>query len=123
MGLDQATLALQFEKRPTPPLRALLNHKKCENSPLADKDHPYCPVARNFAGFAEQFKDTVSHENVTVVVTTEEQQYSKTTTIQQRLGALIGIIMTTSGCPITEHLKPMTKMTGMNFFLKSAAAA
>jgi len=107
--LDQATLALQFEKRPTPPLWALLNHKKCENCPLSDKEHPYCPVARNFADIAEQFQDMVSHENVSVVVTTEERQYSKVTTIQQGLSPLIGIIMTTSGCPIMAHLKPMVR--------------
>ncbi len=109
MVMDQATLALQSEKRPTPPTWALLNHKKCENCPLADKDHPYCPVALNFADIAEQFKDMVSHDNVSVVVKTEERTYSKTTTIQQGLSPLIGIIMTTSGCPVMDHLKPMVR--------------
>ncbi|MCK9418214.1 MAG: hypothetical protein M0R70_02410 [Nitrospirae bacterium] len=109
MVLDQTTLDLQVEKRPAPPPWALLNHKKCENCPLADREHPYCPVARNFADIAEQFKDLVSHEHVTVVVTTEERQYSKATTVQQGLSPLIGIIMTTSGCPIMDHLKPMVR--------------
>ena len=109
MVLDQATLALQIDKRPTPPLWANLNNKKCENCPLSDKEHAYCPVALNFADIAEQFKDMVSHENVSVVVTTEERQYSKMTTIQQGLSPLIGIIMTTSGCPIMAHLKPMVR--------------
>jgi len=62
-----------------------------------------------FTDIAEQFKDMVSHENVSVVVTTEERQYSKMTTIQQDLSPLIGIIMTTSGCPIMAYLKPMVR--------------
>jgi len=51
----------------------------------------------------------VSHEGVAVTVTTEERMYTKDTTIQQGLSPLIGIIMTTSGCPIMEHLKPMVR--------------
>ncbi len=109
MVMDQATLALQSENRPSPPLWAHLNNKKCENCPLADKEHPYCPVALNFADIAEQFKDMVSHDNVSVVVKTAERTYSKITTIQQGLSPLIGIIMTTSGCPVMDHLKPMVR--------------
>lgn len=109
MALDSATLALQLGKRPNPPLWTLLSHKKCENCPLVEKDNLYCPVALNFADIAEQFKDLVSHENVDVVVATGERTYSKSTTIQQGLSPLIGIIMTTSGCPIMDHLKPMVR--------------
>ena len=109
MVLDRATLALQLEKRPNPPLWALLTHKKCENCPLNEREHLYCPVALNFADIAEQFKDIVSHENVDVTVATEERTYSRSTTIQAGLSPLIGIIMTTSGCPVMAHLKPMVR--------------
>jgi hypothetical protein len=109
MVLDRATLALQLEKRPNPPLWALLTHKKCENCPLNEREHLYCPVALNFADIAEQFKDIVSHENVDVKVAVEERTYSKSTTIQAGLSPLIGIIMTTSGCPVMAHLKPMVR--------------
>ncbi len=109
MVLDRATLALQLEKRPNPPLWALLTHKKCENCPLSEREHLYCPVALNFADIAEQFKDIVSHENVDVTVAVEERTYSKSTTIQAGLSPLIGIIMTTSGCPVMAHLKPMVR--------------
>ena len=107
--LDAQTLGLMLEKRPDPPLWVLLNHKKCENCPLDERKHPYCPVALNFSDIAEQFKDMLSHEKVSVIVTTDERTYSKVTTIQQGLSPLIGIIMTTSGCPVMEHLKPMVR--------------
>jgi hypothetical protein len=109
MILDRDTLSLTVERRLDPPLWTLLNHKRCENCPLDTKEHVYCPVALNFTEIAEQFRDMVSYENVSVTVTTEDRIYAKDTTIQQGLSPLIGIIMTTSGCPIMEHLKPMVR--------------
>jgi hypothetical protein len=109
LRLDPETLALMLDKRPDPPPWTLLNHKKCENCPLDEKKHVYCPVALNFADIAEPFKDMLSYEKVNVTVTTEERTYTKETTIQGGLSPLIGIIMTTSGCPIMEHLKPMVR--------------
>jgi len=109
LNLDRDTLRLELARKPNPPLWALLNHKKCEKCPLNDREHLYCPVALNFVDIAEQFKDLVSHEDVVVTVTTEERIFAKDTTIQQGLSPLIGIIMTTSGCPILEHLKPMVR--------------
>lgn len=107
--LDKQTLALKLDKKTEPPLWTLLNHKRCENCPLDEKKHLHCPVALNFAYIAEPFKDMLSHENVSVTVRTAERTFSKETTIQMGLSPLIGIIMTTAGCPIMEHLKPMVR--------------
>lgn len=109
INLDRETLALQLERKPEAPLWALLNHKKCENCPLDVKSHAHCPVALNFVDIAEQFRDLVSHEEVTVTVTTAERSYEAKTTVQQGLSPLIGIIMATSGCPVLDHLKPMVR--------------
>jgi hypothetical protein len=107
--LDRDTLGLAVVQKHEPPVWALLNHKKCEICPVEEKTHLYCPVALNFVDIAEQFKDVVSHEEASVTVTTEERVFAKNTTIQAGLSPLIGIIMTTSGCPIMEHLKPMVR--------------
>lgn len=107
--LDRKTLAFIPGKRLDPPLWALLNHKQCALCPLDVASHAYCPVALNFADIAEQFKDMVSHEEVNVTVTTEERIYSRNTTVQLGLSPLIGIVMTTSGCPAMEKLKPMVR--------------
>jgi hypothetical protein len=109
LNLDRKTLLLQKGKHRHPPLWALLGHKQCEICPLEVKDNLYCPVAVNFVDIAEKFKDFVSHEDVVVTVTTADRIYAKNTTIQQGLSPLIGIIMTTSGCPVMEHLKPMVR--------------
>jgi Domain of unknown function (DUF6901) len=109
INLDRSSLAMQVERRTPPPGWALLGNKQCGNCPLSERDHPDCPVALNFADIAEQFKDLVSHETVDVRVTTVERVYAKTTTVQAGLSPLIGIIMTTSGCPVMDHLKPMVR--------------
>lgn len=86
-----------------------LGYNKCENCPLDDGTITHCPVALNLAGIVVEFKDFFAYENVNVTVTTAERIYMKDTTIQEGLGALIGIVMTTSGCPVMEKLKPMVR--------------
>jgi len=107
--LDRKTLALETVRRPNPPLWALLNHKKCANCPVDVNTHVYCPIALNIVDIAEQFKDMLSYEEVVVTVRSEERIYANETTVQHGLSPLIGIIMTTSGCPIMEYLKPMVR--------------
>jgi hypothetical protein len=109
MALDRGTLGLMLKRKPEPPVWAVLSHKKCEICPLNEEEHLYCPVALNFSDIVENFKDMVSYETVKVRVTTAERVYSKATTIQQGLSPLIGIIMTTSGCPVMDYLKPMVR--------------
>jgi len=107
--LDRQTLAFISEKKSDAPLWTKLNHNKCANCSLDENSNKHCPVALNLADIAEEFKDFFAYENVSVTVTTEDRTYSKDTTIQQGLSALIGIIMTTSGCPVMERLKPMVR--------------
>ncbi len=109
LRLDRDTLGLILEKNPNPPLWALLNHKRCENCTLDPALHVYCPIAKNFADIAEPFKDMLSHEMVTVTVRTDERTFTKETMIQHGLSPLVGIVMTTAGCPVMEHLKPMVR--------------
>jgi hypothetical protein len=109
LRLNRETLGLMLDRDPEPPVWALLNHKRCENCPLDPARHVYCPVAKNFSQIAEPFKDLLSHEMVTVTVRTDERTFTKETMIQHGLSPLVGIIMTTAGCPIMEHLKPMVR--------------
>lgn len=107
--LDTHSLALVNERRESLPDWTLLAYHQCRICPLDAVSHPRCPVAANFAGIAEKFRKFTSHERVTVTCIVEERTYSKTTTIQMGLSPLLGIIMTTSGCPIMEQLKPMVR--------------
>lgn len=107
--LDKGALALLSETPSNPPVWTLLNFNKCEICPLEETKHLHCPVAVNLAGIVEEFKDFVSHEQAQVTVTVEERTYSKDTTVQQGLTPLLGIIMTTTGCPVMGQLRPMVR--------------
>lgn len=109
LRLDQGTLALVPEERADQPAWTRLTYHQCSNCPFDERAHPLCPVAANFSGVVEKFKNFVSHDRVGVVVIVEERTYSKETTVQMGLSPLLGIIMTTSGCPIMEQLKPMVR--------------
>jgi len=107
--LDQASLHLQDKRPESLPLWAMLPFEKCEVCPLNEADHTYCPIAANLAGVVEEFRNFLSHEKVNVTVVCEERIYGKDTTVQGGLSPLLGIIMTTSGCPVMEQLKPMVR--------------
>jgi len=109
LRLDSANLHLIGKRPENLPLWAMLPFNKCSICPLSEKDHAYCPISANFAGIVEEFKNFLSHERVSVTVACEERFYSKETTIQGGLSPLLGIIMTTGGCPIMEQLKPMVR--------------
>jgi hypothetical protein len=107
--MDEQTLLLVSEDRPATPEWMRLGYHKCALCPLDERTHASCPVAANLAGISEKFKQFASHDRVSVAVLVEERTYSKNTTVEQGLSPLIGIIMTTSGCPIMEQLKPMVR--------------
>jgi hypothetical protein len=109
LRLDPSDLRLITKQPENLPLWALLPFNKCEICPLSEKDHVYCPVSANLAGIVEQFRNFLSHERVSVTVACEERFYGKETTVQGGLSPLLGIIMTTGGCPIMEQLKPMVR--------------
>jgi len=109
LTLDDRTLTLITEPRQSLPAWALLDFHQCVNCPLSKTVHTHCPIAANLSGIAQEFKDLASLERVGVSVIVQERTYFKATTIQHGLSPLLGIIMTTSGCPILEPLKPMVR--------------
>jgi hypothetical protein len=107
--LDLETLAFIPEKNRTLPAWTRLGYHMCSICPLDDRSSPHCPVAANFSGIMENFSTLTSHDKVQVACIVEERTYTKSTTVQMGLSPLLGIIMTTSGCPIMEQLKPMVR--------------
>lgn len=86
-----------------------LEHMKCTHCPLNQEDHPQCPVARNLASVADDFKNERSFDKVTVEVVTIERTYRKQLRMQEGLFGLFGLIMATSDCPYFEFLRPMAR--------------
>lgn len=107
--LETDTLALVPEKNQDLPEWTLLGYCQCAICPLDHRRQPRCPVAANISGMVEKFKNFTSHDQVNVACIVQERTYSKSTTVQMGVSPLLGIIMTTSGCPILEQLKPMVR--------------
>lgn len=83
-------------------------YHQCPNCTLGS-ERKYCPIAVEIIELISAFKDHVSHETVTVLVETEQRNYSHRGSLQHAVSSLLGIYMTTSGCPVMENLKPMVR--------------
>ena len=69
----------------------------------------FCPIAWNLDAAIKFFDGLPSYERVTVYVDTDSRSYSKQTSLQDGIGSLIGILMTTSGCHVLDKLRPMVR--------------
>jgi Domain of unknown function (DUF6901) len=107
--LDRETLALVRENPETPPEWARLEFQQCSNCPLNTTIAKYCPVAANLSGLVREFRDVTGADRAIVTVFVKERAYVKECSMQEGLSPLLGIIMSTSGCPMMEPLKPMVR--------------
>lgn len=110
INLDYKTLKLIEPKDKIHPEWAQLRDFRCPNCSLDEKKYRYCPVAVNIASVVENFKDSISYEMIDVFIESETRSFSKHTTLQEAISSLIGICMTSSGCPVLELLKPMVNI-------------
>lgn len=105
--LDYHTLGLVCTPRKELPEWTALTFCQCENCPLTPATHPHCPVAVNLVDLVEFFRNHQSFDEVDVEVEGKSRQYRSHTSLQKGIGALIGLMMTTSGCPVMNRLRPM----------------
>jgi len=108
--LNNETLQLEEDIQKPYPEWANLDFHKCPHCPLDSKTTQHCPIALNLTNIIEFFKKIQSIERVDVKVITEQRSYTKSDVdIQKPIGALIGIYMVSSGCPIMDKLRPMVR--------------
>ena len=109
VSLDPDTLALKRQERPDLPEWTKLSYQQCPNCPLKEKDSPRCPVAEALVEPIDYFKDALSSTESEVEIVTESRTYRKKTALAAGVSGLIGLVMSTSGCPILDKLKPMVR--------------
>lgn len=105
--LDSESLENHREIPEKIPDWAKLNLHQCGNCTLSTETHLYCPAAVNMVELMDRFTDLLSHDKASVLVTTEDRTISSDTTIQRGACSLMGLLMATSGCPLTAFFKPM----------------
>lgn len=107
--LDPQTMAVaQSEREDYPPWTAL-RFNQCPNCPLNPDEHARCPIAVSLVDLVDFFREAPSYDEVEVQLNTEERSYSKKTTAQRAVASILGLYMTTSGCPIMDKLRPMVR--------------
>jgi hypothetical protein len=107
--IDPESLLLRdCESAPAPEWTRLENHQ-CPNCPLDPCREPRCPAAVNMVGLLGRFDHLLSHDETTVSVVTGERCLSSRTTVQRAVCSLMGLLMATSGCPLTAFFKPMAR--------------
>jgi hypothetical protein len=106
--LNEQTLQVVQRSKVSNPEWTKLTYQQCDNCPLKE-DVEYCPVAVNIAHLIDEFKLSTSYDKTLVIVETPERTFEQETTVQNGLSAILGIYMTTSGCPILDYLRPMVR--------------
>jgi len=107
--LNENTLKYSPDKEIKPSAWTKLDHHKCSNCPLDSSQHVECPLALNLSHAIPQFSGMHSYDKVHVMVETNDRTFSKNTSTQTALSAMLGILMVTSDCPNMESLKPMVR--------------
>ncbi len=115
---SQRTLDFAFDSRDfrltnpapaEPPFWTELKFNQCANCPLNAGEHAHCPAALQMASALESLKILVSIDTVGVTVVQAERTVYAETSAQQAMSSVLGLIMATSGCPWTDHLRPMAR--------------
>ncbi len=105
--LRSPSMSLEVVPRERYPEWTKLEFHQCPNCPLKAAQSPRCPVAVNLMDIMEFFKDCVSSDVAEITIISENREYRKQASLAQGLSSLMGLTMTTSGCPILDKLRPM----------------
>lgn len=109
LKLNEKTFELNgFENEELPDWASFKNFR-CQVCSLDREQYSHCPIALNLNRIIPFFSDFPSYEKVNVTVETPQRNYTKTTTIQEALGAMAGILMAGSKCPVMSKLKPLIR--------------
>jgi len=106
---DLKTLEMEGEPEQDTPDWAALEYHQCESCPLSSEQTSHCPLAEKLSVLVPQFDGLISHQDVLLVVETEQRKVEQKTSLQTAMSSLLGLVMATSGCPKTAYFRPMAR--------------
>ncbi|MDB5986026.1 MAG: hypothetical protein JWR16_1079 [Nevskia sp.] len=86
-----------------------LDFQQCPNCPLSAAQHANCPAAADLAPTIGAFANIISYAEARVEVETPERTISRDCQVQQALNSLVGLIMSTSACPILGRMRGLAR--------------
>ena len=107
--LDKTKITLIDDPSRHFPFWTKLDFHQCPHCPLALDTHPHCPLAVSLVDLVTQFDRVLSYDKIQLRVTTEERVIFQETTAQKGISSLMGLLMATSGCPVTSFFRPMAR--------------
>ena len=109
LHLDPQTLKLLNYSHGELPEWTLLDYQKCSHCPLNGPKETHCPAAVSIIDLVRRFDNVVSHEEIDLEVITADRKVYERTTAQRGISSLLGLLLSTSGCPHTAYFKPMAR--------------
>jgi hypothetical protein len=109
LKLNPTTLELIDNIPGALPSWAELGFHQCPKCPISPDERSHCPAAANLVNLASGFARVLSHEWISSEVTTAERTYVQEVPAQRGISSLMGLIMATSGCPLTTFFRPMAR--------------
>jgi len=109
LRFDRDTLSFQPRLTNNLPDWTLLDCNICPHCTLDRISHERCPLAVCIHEAVDRFRLLVSHEPVSVQVTSDERKCFQKTTAQKALSSMLGLLMPCSGCPHTLFFRPMAR--------------
>jgi len=109
INIDEKTLELIGPYPEKPPAWTALDFHQCPMCPLSIDTHAYCPMAAHLANIVERFNNVRSFDKVDLEVIMDNRISATKTTAQRAISSLMGLVIATSGCPVTSFFKPMAR--------------
>ncbi|MEN8135890.1 MAG: hypothetical protein ABFS18_10210 [Thermodesulfobacteriota bacterium] len=109
LQLDPRTMKLLNLSDERLPDWTLLDYHKCPHCPLSGIEVAHCPAAVSIIDLVSRFDNLISHEKIDLEVVTDERKVYERTTAQHGISSLLGLLLSTSGCPHTAYFKPMAR--------------
>lgn len=109
LQLDAKTLKLHLRNIENLPFWTRLDFHQCPHCPLTIDLFPDCPLSVNLVNIVERLGVLISYDKIHVEVSTKERTVSRSTTAQEGISSLMGLVIAISECPHTDFLKPMAR--------------
>lgn len=109
LELDHSSLTLVDNIPEELPNWTELGFHQCSRCQFTPEEQPFCPAAANLVELVDGFARVLSHEWISNEVVTAERTYSQQVPAQRGVSSLMGLIMATSGCPLTSFFRPMAR--------------
>jgi hypothetical protein len=109
LNFDAEAIEIMHDKQVDPPFWTDLTYHQCPHCPLSPESHSQCPVALNLLTAINRFDRLMSFDKVDVTVISNERQVRQTTSAQEGISSLMGLLIAGSSCPLTHFFKPMAR--------------